>query len=114
MDLVCIVIFEIEYSTISAAIHTILMTRRSATVFEELMPLLTERVLVETLSRVRADEICINVIPERVRETYTHLYPEIATAAMRDLKRLLANWSTSLFAGSGRKGETQTGLLGPR
>ena len=32
--------------------------------FEELMPLLRERVLVVTLSRVRADEICVNVIPK--------------------------------------------------
>jgi len=36
-------------------------------VFEELMPLLTERVLVVTLSRVRADEICINVIPKPLK-----------------------------------------------
>ena len=35
--------------------------------FEELMPLLTERVLVVTLSRVRADEICINVIPKPLK-----------------------------------------------
>jgi len=36
-------------------------------VFEELMPLLTERVLVVTVSRVRADEICINVIPKPLK-----------------------------------------------
>jgi PRTRC genetic system protein E len=36
-------------------------------VFEELMPLLTERVLVVTLSQVRADEICINVIPKPLK-----------------------------------------------
>jgi PRTRC genetic system protein E len=36
-------------------------------VFEELMPLLTKRVLVVTLSRVRADEICINVIPKLLK-----------------------------------------------
>jgi PRTRC genetic system protein E len=36
-------------------------------VFEELMPLLTERVLVVTLSRVRADQICINVIPKPLK-----------------------------------------------
>jgi PRTRC genetic system protein E len=36
-------------------------------VFEELMPLLTERVLVVTLSRVGADEICINVIPKPLK-----------------------------------------------
>jgi PRTRC genetic system protein E len=36
-------------------------------VFEELMPILTERVLVVTLSRVRADEICINVIPKPLK-----------------------------------------------
>ena len=35
--------------------------------FEELMPLLTERVLVVTVSRVRADEICINVIPKLLK-----------------------------------------------
>ena len=35
--------------------------------FEELMPLLTERQLVVTLSRVRADEICINVIPKLLK-----------------------------------------------
>jgi PRTRC genetic system protein E len=36
-------------------------------VFEELMPILTERVLVVTVSRVRADEICINVIPKPLK-----------------------------------------------
>jgi PRTRC genetic system protein E len=36
-------------------------------VFEELMPILTERVLVLTLCRVRADEICINVIPKPLK-----------------------------------------------
>ena len=35
--------------------------------FEELMPLLTERVLVVTVSRVGADEICINVIPKPLK-----------------------------------------------
>ena len=35
--------------------------------FEELMPLLTERVLVVTVSRVRADEISINVIPKPLK-----------------------------------------------
>ena len=35
--------------------------------FEELMPLLSERVLVVTVSRVRADEICINVIPKPLK-----------------------------------------------
>ena len=35
--------------------------------FVELMPILTERVLVMTLSRVRADEICINVIPKPLK-----------------------------------------------
>ena len=35
--------------------------------FEELMPILTERVLVVTLSRVRADEIRINVIPKPLK-----------------------------------------------
>jgi PRTRC genetic system protein E len=36
-------------------------------VFEELMPILTERVLVVTLSRVSEDEICINVIPKPLK-----------------------------------------------
>lgn len=35
--------------------------------FEELMPLLTERILVVTLSRVKADEICVNVIPKPLK-----------------------------------------------
>ena len=35
--------------------------------FEELMPLLTQRVLVVTLSRVSAEEICVNVIPKRLK-----------------------------------------------
>ena len=35
--------------------------------FEGLMPLLTERQLVVTLSRVGADEICINVIPKLLK-----------------------------------------------
>ncbi len=35
--------------------------------FEELMPLLTQRVLVVTVSRVSADEICINVIPKPLK-----------------------------------------------
>jgi PRTRC genetic system protein E len=32
-------------------------------VFQELMPLLAQRVLVLTLSRTNSDEICVNVIP---------------------------------------------------
>ena len=35
--------------------------------FEELMPLLTQRVLVVTLSRVSAEEICVNVIPKPLK-----------------------------------------------
>ena len=35
--------------------------------FEELMPLLTQRVLVVTLSRVSGDEICVNVIPKPLK-----------------------------------------------
>ncbi len=31
------------------------------------MPLLTERVLVVTWSRVRADEICMNIIPKLLK-----------------------------------------------
>jgi PRTRC genetic system protein E len=36
-------------------------------VFEELMPLLTQRVLVVTLSRVSGGEICVNVIPKPLK-----------------------------------------------
>ena len=35
--------------------------------FEELMPLLTQRVLVVTLSRVSGGEICVNVIPKPLK-----------------------------------------------
>ena len=35
--------------------------------FKELMPLLTQRVLVVTLSRVSVDEICVNVIPKPLK-----------------------------------------------
>lgn len=35
--------------------------------FEELMPLLTQRLLVVTVSRVSADEICINIIPKSLK-----------------------------------------------
>ena len=35
--------------------------------FEELMPLLTQRVLVVTLSRVSAEKICVNVIPKPLK-----------------------------------------------
>ncbi len=35
--------------------------------FEELMPLLTQRVLVVTLSRVSGDEMCVNVIPKPLK-----------------------------------------------
>ena len=38
--------------------------------FEELMPILTERVLVVTVSRVRADEICINIIPKPLKSEH--------------------------------------------
>ncbi len=31
--------------------------------FEELMPLLAQRMLILTLSRVSDEEICVNVIP---------------------------------------------------
>jgi len=36
-------------------------------VFEELMPLLAQRVLVVTLSRVSGNEICVNVIPKPLK-----------------------------------------------
>jgi PRTRC genetic system protein E len=36
-------------------------------VFEELMPLLTERVLILTMSRVSAEEISVNVIPRPLK-----------------------------------------------
>jgi len=36
-------------------------------VFEELMPLLTQRVLVVTLSRVSDEQICVNVIPKPLK-----------------------------------------------
>lgn len=35
--------------------------------FQELMPLLGERVLVLMLSRTNADEICVNVIPKPLK-----------------------------------------------
>ena len=35
--------------------------------FQELMPLLAERVLVLTLSRVNGEEICLNVIPRPLK-----------------------------------------------
>ncbi len=35
--------------------------------FEELLPLLTQRVLVVTLSRVSDEQICVNVIPRPLK-----------------------------------------------
>lgn len=35
--------------------------------FEELMPLLTQRVLVVTLSRVSDEQICVNIIPKPLK-----------------------------------------------
>jgi len=35
--------------------------------FQELMPLLTQRILFLTLSRVSDDEICVNIIPKSVK-----------------------------------------------
>ena len=35
--------------------------------FEELMPLLAQRVLVVTLSRISGDEMCVNVIPKPLK-----------------------------------------------
>ena len=35
--------------------------------FQELMPLLAQRTVLLTLSRLGADEICVNVIPQRVK-----------------------------------------------
>jgi len=40
-------------------------------VFQELMPLLAQRTLLLMISRVGADEIQINVIPQRVKSTNT-------------------------------------------
>jgi PRTRC genetic system protein E len=40
---------------------------RSYTMFQELMPLLAQRVLVLTLSRVSSEEICLNVIPRPLK-----------------------------------------------
>ncbi len=90
MDLVRIVIFVAEYSTIPTTIHKILTTTLGAilraqsptieirvqpfspkegvrTVFEELMPLLTQRMLVVTLSRVSDEHMCANVIPKQLK-----------------------------------------------
>ena len=47
--------------------------------FEELMPLLTERVLVVTLSQVRADEICINVIPKLLKSDHQDVDAALTT-----------------------------------
>jgi PRTRC genetic system protein C len=62
-------------------------------------------------SGVKLPDTAPTITPEQVRETYTHLYPEIATAAIEGLKRSLANWFTSLFAPSERRSETQQRLL---
>ena len=36
--------------------------------FQELMPLLAQRVLVLTLSRTNSEEICVNVIPKQLKD----------------------------------------------
>jgi PRTRC genetic system protein E len=36
-------------------------------VFQELMPLLGQRILILTLSRTNVDEICVNVIPKPIK-----------------------------------------------
>ena len=35
--------------------------------FQELMPLLSQRVLIITLSRVTEEEVCLNVIPKALK-----------------------------------------------
>ena len=35
--------------------------------FQELMPLLSQRVLIITLSRVTEQEVCLNVIPKALK-----------------------------------------------
>jgi PRTRC genetic system protein E len=44
---------------------------RSKAMFQELMPLLAQRTLLLMISRVGADEIRINVIPQRLKSTNT-------------------------------------------
>jgi len=58
---------------------------------------------------VNLPETAPTITPEQVKETYTHLYPEIAMAAIEGLKRSLANWFTSLFAPWERRSETHKG-----
>jgi len=48
-------------------------------VFQELMPLLTQRVLIVTLSRVSDEQICVNVIPKSLKSDHRDADAALAT-----------------------------------
>jgi PRTRC genetic system protein C len=56
---------------------------------------------------VKLPDTAPTMTPEQLRDTSTHLYPEIATAAIEGPETSGGYWCTSLFVPSGRKGETQ-------
>jgi PRTRC genetic system protein E len=63
-------------------------------VFEELMPLLTRRVLVVTLSRVSDEQICVNIIPkplssDRLNEAAALATPLSVTGSPKELDEQL-------------------------
>ncbi len=47
--------------------------------FQELMPLLSQRVLILTLSRVSDEELCVNVIPKPLKSDQQSDNPAVAT-----------------------------------
>ena len=47
--------------------------------FQELMPLLTQRVLIVTLSRVSDEQICVNVIPKSLKSDHRDADAALAT-----------------------------------
>ena len=58
---------------------------------------------------VKLPDTTPTMTPEQVRETYTHLYPEIATAAIEGPETVAGNLVYRLFGRSGPKVDDRKG-----
>ena len=63
---------------------------------------------------VKLPDTTPTMTPEQVRDTYTHLYPEIATAAIEGPETVAGKLVYRFVRAIGAKGETRKGLLSPR
>jgi len=72
--------------------------------FQELMPLLRQRTLLLTISWVNADEVCVNVIPRRMKsdkedESDALMTPLSLTGSARELGQQLSKQLVEFVTG---------------